>query len=167
LRSSSEDLRKATVDNEEKAPRSMFFCLLGDGVRDLSLDIYAQILLQLIFLLEIMEESQSYSEFMELTRDLHSETAQSQIQSVSGDNVNYSSSNEISKLMEDRGKAKQFIMSCKKIIKKQAEQLKKNQQEYKKLISTLETQSFTSRFHAVAFKLELEALKIIGVLRKK
>lgn len=114
-----------------------------------------------------MEESQSYSEFMELTQDLHSETALSQVQSVSGDKGNYSSSNEISKLMEDRGKAKQFIMSCKKVIKKQAEQLKKNQQEYKKLINTLETQSFTSRFHAVAFKLELEALKIIGVLRKK
>ena len=114
-----------------------------------------------------MEETHSYSEFLDLTQDLQNQTQISQIQSGSSDNYNNISSNDISKLLEDRGKAKQFIMSCKNIIKKQAEQLKKNQQEYKKLINTLETQSFTSRFHAVAFKLEFEALKIIGILRKK
>lgn len=63
-------------------------------------------------------------------------------------------------------KAKTYIKSCKEIVHKQSEQLKKQQAEFKAMLSSLETQHFTARFHAVAFKLELEVYKLFGVMRK-
>jgi hypothetical protein len=63
-------------------------------------------------------------------------------------------------------KAKTYIKSCKEIVHKQSEQLKKQQSEFKAMLSSLETQHFTARFHAVAFKLELEVVKMVGAMRK-
>ena len=63
-------------------------------------------------------------------------------------------------------KAKSYIKSCKEIVHKQSEQLKKQQSEFKAMLSSLETQHFTARFHAVAFKLELEVVKLVGAMRK-
>lgn len=73
---------------------------------------------------------------------------------------------KVKKLLEDKEKAKHVIKNCKQIMKKQTDHMKKQQTEYKKAISTLETQSFTTRFHAVAFKLELDAMRLINIRRK-
>ncbi|CAG9320152.1 unnamed protein product [Blepharisma stoltei] len=73
---------------------------------------------------------------------------------------------KVKKLLEDREKAKVVIKNIKHVMKEQGEHIKKQQNEYKKAISTLETQSFTTRFHAVAFKLELDAMRLISIRRK-
>ena len=77
------------------------------------------------------------------------------------------SSNDIKKLLEDREKAKQYIKSCKEIISKQSEQLKAQQASFKESLSSLESQQFNSRFHAVGIKLELEAHKVYMSFYKK
>ena len=66
----------------------------------------------------------------------------------------------------DREKTKAYIQSLKDLMHKQSEQLKKQQSEFKTMLSTLETQHFTAKFHSVAFKLELDVLKLFQVLRK-
>ena len=76
------------------------------------------------------------------------------------------SSNHIQKLLDDKNKARNYIKSCKNIIKRQVEQLKKQQGEFKNAVSTLETQSFTTRFHSVAFKLELDIMRLINIRRR-
>jgi inorganic triphosphatase YgiF len=76
------------------------------------------------------------------------------------------SNNHIQKLLEDKSKARNYIKSCKNIIKRQVEQLKKQQAEFKNAVSTLETQSFTTRFHSVAFKLELDIMRLINIRRR-
>lgn len=73
---------------------------------------------------------------------------------------------EAKKPQSDREKTKAYIQSLKDLMHKQGEQLKKQQSEFKTMLSTLETQHFTARFHSVAFKLELEVLKLFEVLRK-
>lgn len=82
---------------------------------------------------------------------------------VSAKSSGRSASEEAKKSSE---KAKSYIKSCKEIVHKQSEQLKKQQSEFKAMLSSLETQHFTARFHAVAFKLELEVVKLVGVMRK-
>lgn len=72
----------------------------------------------------------------------------------------------IQKLLEDKDKARNYIKSCKNIIKRQNEQLKKQQNEFKNAVSTLETQSFTTKFHSVAFKLELDVMRLINIRRR-
>lgn len=76
------------------------------------------------------------------------------------------SNNHIQKLLEDKSKARNYIKSCKNIIKRQVDQLKKQQSEFKNAVSTLETQSFTTRFHSVAFKLELDIMRLINIRRR-
>ena len=66
-------------------------------------------------------------------------------------------SNDLKKLVEDREKSKQYIKSCKEIIAKQSEQLKAQQLSFKESLSSLESQQYNSRFHAVGIKLELES----------
>lgn len=70
------------------------------------------------------------------------------------------------KLLEDKDKARKYIKSCKNIIKKQSDQLKKQQNEFKTTVNALETQSFTMRFHSVAFKLELDVMRLINIRRR-
>ena len=77
------------------------------------------------------------------------------------------SSNDIKKLVENREKAKQYIKSCKEIIAKQSDQLKAQQAEFKESLSSLESQQYNSRFHAVGIKLELESHKIYMIVYKK
>lgn len=72
----------------------------------------------------------------------------------------------IQKLLEDKNKARNYIKSCKNIIKRQNDQIKKQQAEFKNAMSTLETQSFTTRFHSVAFRLELDVMKLINIRRR-
>lgn len=76
------------------------------------------------------------------------------------------SNNHMQKLLEDKSKARNYIKSCKTIIKRQVDQLKKQQSEFKNAVSTLETQSFTTRFHSVAFKLELDIMRLINIRRR-
>ena len=76
------------------------------------------------------------------------------------------SGNHIHKLLDDKNKARNYIKSCKNIMKKQSDQLKKQQNEFKNAVSTLETQSFTTRFHSVAFKLELDVMRLINIRRR-
>jgi uncharacterized protein YdcH (DUF465 family) len=77
------------------------------------------------------------------------------------------SSTDIKKLLDDREKAKQYIKSCKEIISKQSEHLKAQQQSFKESLSSLESQQYNSRFHAVGIKLELESHKIYMTFYKK
>ncbi|OMJ65872.1 hypothetical protein SteCoe_37488 [Stentor coeruleus] len=72
----------------------------------------------------------------------------------------------IQKLVEDKSKARNYIKSCKNIIKRQNDQIKKQQAEFKNAMSALETQSFTTRFHSVAFRLELDVMKLINIRRR-
>jgi hypothetical protein len=76
------------------------------------------------------------------------------------------SSAHIHKLLEDKNKTRNYIKSCKNIMKKQSDQLKRQQAEFKNAVSTLETQSFTTRFHSVAFKLELDVMRLINIRRR-
>lgn len=74
---------------------------------------------------------------------------------------------DVKKLLEDREKAKQYIKSCKEIIAKQSEQLKAQQASFKDSLSSLETQQYNSRYHAVGIKLELETHKVYMIFYKK
>ena len=76
------------------------------------------------------------------------------------------SSAQMKKLLDDKGKVRNYIKSCKNIIKKQSDQLKKQQLEFKTTVNALETQSFTMRFHSVAFKLELDVMRLINIRRR-
>jgi hypothetical protein len=64
-------------------------------------------------------------------------------------------------------KVKAYIASCKELIKKQSEQLKTQQKDFRSAVSQLESQQLTSRFHAVAFKLELVLSKVFETLNLK
>lgn len=72
----------------------------------------------------------------------------------------------LTQLVKDKQKSKLYIKNCKRISKKQVEQLKAQQKEHKKAVSSIETQSFTTKFHAVAFRVEHEVMKLIGMRRK-
>lgn len=64
-------------------------------------------------------------------------------------------------------KVKAYVRSCKEIIKKQSEQLKNQQKDFRSAVAQLETQQFTARFHAVAFKLELVLSHVYETLTLK
>lgn len=64
-------------------------------------------------------------------------------------------------------KIKAYVRSCKEIIKKQSDQLKTQQNDFKSAVAQLENQQFTSRFHAVAFKLELVFSRVFECLNLK
>jgi len=73
---------------------------------------------------------------------------------------------KIEALLKDRTQAEACITNCKYLIKNQNNKLKKQKQDFDKTIATLETQSFTTKFHAVAFRLEMDVMKLIGIRRK-
>ena len=77
------------------------------------------------------------------------------------------SRDDVSKLLEDREKAKVYIRNCQAIMQKQSEQLKAQQDKFKTTLSNLESQHHNTRFHAIALKLELESHKLFMVARKK
>jgi peptidoglycan hydrolase CwlO-like protein len=62
---------------------------------------------------------------------------------------------------------KEYVRSCKEIIKKQSEQLKTQQKDFRSTVAQLETQQFTARFHAVAFKIELVLARVFETLSVK
>lgn len=74
--------------------------------------------------------------------------------------------NKLRQLLKEKTKASHYIKNCKTIMKRQGEQLKKQEKEFQQSVSALETQSFTTKFHAVAFRLELDVMKLIAYRRK-
>jgi hypothetical protein len=82
-------------------------------------------------------------------------------------NTSKLSNQDLKKLLDDREKAKSYIKNCKEIIAKQSEQLKAQQASFKESLSSLETQQYNSRFHAVGIKLELETHKVYMIFYKK
>ena len=74
---------------------------------------------------------------------------------------------DISNLLKDRDKAKEYIKNCKEIMHKQSDQLKTQQNKFKNTLSNIESQHNNQRFHAIGIKLELETHKIFMTFRKK
>mmetsp|Transcript_1794 Transcript_1794/g.3886 ORF Transcript_1794/g.3886 Transcript_1794/m.3886 type:complete len:275 (-) Transcript_1794:34-858(-) len=81
------------------------------------------------------------------------------------DSLSLSSHNDVEAPKSDKVKA--YVRSCKEIIKKQSEQLKNQQKDFRSAVAQLETQQFTARFHAVAFKLELVLTRVFETLNLK